>query len=49
MDPQWAREIRDQCMEYEVPFFFKQWGKHLPEDQYSDDTLDGKQWLEFPL
>jgi protein gp37 len=26
MKPEWAREIRDQCVEAGVPFFFKQWG-----------------------
>jgi protein gp37 len=26
MDPEWAREVRDQCVEAGVPFFFKQWG-----------------------
>ena len=27
MHPDWAREIRDQCVTYRVPFFFKQWGR----------------------
>ncbi len=26
MDPSWVIEIRNQCIENEVPFFFKQWG-----------------------
>ena len=26
MHPDWARTLRDQCEEAEVPFFFKQWG-----------------------
>ena len=26
MHIEWAREIRDLCLEAEVPFFFKQWG-----------------------
>ena len=26
MHPDWARGIRDQCRDAEVPFFFKQWG-----------------------
>lgn len=30
MDPAWARAVRDQCAEYEVPFFFKQWGGRTP-------------------
>lgn len=46
MRPDWARSLRDQCLNAEVPFFFKQImidGKlvKLPE-------LDGKVWMEFP-
>ena len=26
MDPAWVLEIRDQCLDARVPFFFKQWG-----------------------
>ncbi len=28
MHPEWARSIRDQCVDAGVPFFFKQWGEH---------------------
>lgn len=31
MHPQWARDIRDQCVAAGVPFFFKQWGEWLPQ------------------
>jgi protein gp37 len=27
MHPDWARQIRDQCVAVGVPFFFKQWGE----------------------
>lgn len=27
MHPYWARSIRDQCVKYNVPFHFKQWGE----------------------
>lgn len=27
MHPDWARQLRDQCAEAGVPFFFKQWGE----------------------
>lgn len=27
MHPQWVRDIRDQCIDAGVPFFFKQWGE----------------------
>jgi protein gp37 len=33
MHPQWARELRDQCVAADVPFLFKQWGEWLPMDQ----------------
>ena len=27
---QWARDVRDQCQEAGVPYFFKQWGEYAP-------------------
>lgn len=30
MDPAWARELRDQCAEKQIPFFFKQMTKKAP-------------------
>lgn len=30
MHPNWARSLRDQCVEANVPFLFKQWGEWLP-------------------
>ena len=27
MNPNWARSIRDQCQDADIPFFFKQWGE----------------------
>lgn len=32
MHPDWARGLRDQCVEAKVPFFFKQWGEWAPCD-----------------
>jgi protein gp37 len=34
MNPDWVRAIRDECLAVEVPFFFKQWGEHLPVETY---------------
>ena len=31
MHPDWVRSIRYQCQEANVPFFFKQWGRWMPE------------------
>lgn len=30
MHPDWARALRDQCADEEVPFLFKQWGEWVP-------------------
>jgi protein gp37 len=31
LHPNWARSIRDQCAAAGVPFFFKGWGKNIPD------------------
>lgn len=31
MHPDWARQIRDECAELGIPFFFKGWGRFAPE------------------
>lgn len=46
MDPEWVREIRDQCTAAGVAFFFKQWGGLRPKS--GGRTLDGREWSEFP-
>lgn len=33
LHPDWVRSIRDQCVDANVPFFFKQWGQWLPFGQ----------------
>lgn len=43
---EWLREIRDQCVKQNVPFFFKQWGGLTPKS--GGRTLDNKIWDEFP-
>jgi protein gp37 len=35
MHPQWARDLRDECNEARVPFYFKQWGGYIPVEQLS--------------
>jgi protein gp37 len=37
--PQWARDIRDQCVAAGVPFLFKQWGEWVTEDQSPSDII----------
>jgi len=46
IDPEWVRELRDQCLEQNVAFFFKQWGGKTPKAR--GNKIDGRQWLQFP-
>ncbi|KZB82891.1 DUF5131 family protein [Amycolatopsis regifaucium] len=46
MAPEWATEIRDQCQQDDVAFFFKQWGGRTPKAGGRD--LDGRTWDEMP-
>ena len=53
MNPDWVRNIRDQCAEHAIPFFFKQWGM-FGEDgirrhkKTNGRTLDGRTWEQQP-
>lgn len=46
MHLEWAREIRDQCIDQNVAFFFKQWGGLRPKS--GGRQLDGRKWSQFP-
>jgi protein gp37 len=46
MKRSWVENIRDQCVEAKVPFFFKQWGGF--DRKKSGRVLDGKVWEEMP-
>lgn len=46
IQPEWVREVRDQCVAQGVAFFFKQWGGARPKSGGRD--LDGRRWDEFP-
>jgi protein gp37 len=54
MKPEWARDIRHQCTQAGVPFFFKQWGAF---DEWgvrlgkarSGRLLDRRHWNGMPL
>jgi protein gp37 len=35
MHPNWVRSIKNQCVQNNVPFFFKQWGAFLPRNQFN--------------
>ena len=46
MNADWVREIRDYCLDSEVPFFFKQWGGVFKKR--TGRTLDGQTWDGMP-
>jgi len=46
IDRGWVVEIRDQCINAGVPFFFKQWGGRTPKS--GGRLLEGRLWDEMP-
>jgi len=46
MAPDWVRDIKRQCEEHDVAFFFKQWGGIRPKS--GGRSLDGQEWNEMP-
>jgi protein gp37 len=46
VNPEWVRQVRDQCNEAETAFFFKQWGGRTPKA--GGRLLDGRTWDEMP-
>lgn len=44
---EWVSTVRDRCREFEVPFFFKQWGGMHRRRQ--GRSLDGREHSDFPL
>jgi protein gp37 len=47
MDEEWVLDIRDQCVDQEVPFFFKQWGG--TNKKKAGRILQGRTWDEMPV
>lgn len=46
LHPDWVRDIRDRCVERDIPFFFKQHGGRTPKA--GGRLLDGRTWDQFP-
>ncbi len=46
IDPGWVRNLRDECLEKSIPFFFKQWGGR--NKKAAGRELDGRTWDEMP-
>jgi len=54
MRPEWVRDIREQCQDAGVAFFFKQWGAYNEAGERvgkgrAGRLLDGKAWEGMPL
>lgn len=47
MDPLWVLDLRNQCQEAKVPFFFKQWGG--ANKKKAGRELEGRTWDEIPM
>lgn len=46
MNPEWAIDVRNQCVAARVAFFFKQWGGRSPKT--GGRLLEGREWNQFP-
>ena len=46
MNPEWVLDIRDECQEADIPFFFKQWGG--TNKKKTGRLLEGRTWSETP-
>lgn len=47
MQKKWVIQIRDRCRQYDVPFFFKQWGG--VNKKRGGRELDDRTWDEMPV
>lgn len=46
MQEGWVREVMDQCLAEDVPFFFKQWGGRTPKA--GGRLIGGREYNEWP-
>lgn len=46
VEPEWICDIRDRCLEEDVPFFFKQWGGRTSKS--GGRELEGRTWDAMP-
>ncbi len=46
MKSEWATRVRDDCLAYGVPFFFKQWGGR--HSKSGGRVLEGQTWDDMP-
>ena len=49
MDREWVRKLRDDCLDAQVPFFFKQWGAwcpfHIELDSGWEKATEDNRWM----
>jgi len=46
MNKEWVTQIRNRCLRFNVPFFFKQWGG--VNKKTAGRLLDGREWNQMP-
>ena len=46
MKPEWVMDIKNQCLDADVPFFFKQWGGR--NKKKNGRILENKTWDQMP-
>lgn len=47
VNPAWALQLKDICIQQGVPFFWKQWGGRTPKA--GGRLLEGREWNEYPV
>ena len=47
MKAHWAARVRDDCLEFGIPFFFKQWGGRY--NKSGGRELEGRIWDQMPM
>ena len=47
MKAHWAARVRDDCLEFGIPFFFKQWGGRY--NKSGGRELEGRIWDQMPI
>lgn len=47
LHPDWVLDIRNQCVQADVPFFFKQWGG--ANKRKTGRLLEGRTWDQMPV
>ena len=47
IEKEWVIDIRNQCQQADVPFFFKQWGGQ--NKKQTGRTLEGRTWDNLPI